>query len=156
MASSEITSGALVTLQDLHPSSPYFKQGASLRVTGKTRETFLSQGHYCRVPVSLITYHFTQAKGKSGLHDYSVETAIATIVDGSERLKINTQHLRELSFRVGSIYQFIGELLIQPDNEAVLQARMGRNVDGIDLNLYHQSLQLLRQFQADHLKKPAT
>ncbi|CAN6724583.1 unnamed protein product [Malus baccata var. baccata] len=86
MASSEITSGALVTLQDLHPSSPYFKQGASLRVTGK-------------------------------LHDYSVETAIATIVDGSERLKINTQHLRELSFRVGSIYQFIGELLIQPDNE---------------------------------------
>ncbi|KAM1051793.1 hypothetical protein ACFX2J_033112 [Malus domestica] len=125
MASSEITSGALVTLQDLHPSSPYFKQGASLRVTGK-------------------------------LHDYSVETVIATIVDGSERLKINTQHLRELSFRVGSIYQFIGELLIQPDNEAVLQARMGRNVDGIDLNLYHQSLQLLRQFQADHLKKPAT
>ncbi|KAB2621517.1 hypothetical protein D8674_023699 [Pyrus ussuriensis x Pyrus communis] len=125
MASSEITSGALVTLQDLHPSSPYFKQGASLRVTGK-------------------------------LHDYSVETAIATIADGSERLKINTQHLRELSFRVGSIYQFIGELLIQPDNEAVLQARVGRNVDGIDLNLYHQSLQLLRKFQADHLKKPAT
>ncbi|CAN6581889.1 unnamed protein product [Malus baccata var. baccata] len=125
MASSEITSGALVTLQDLHPSSSYFKQGASLRVTGK-------------------------------LHDYSVETAIATIVDGSERLKINTQHLRELSFRVGSIYQFIGELLIQLDNEAVLQARVGRNVDGIDLNLYHQSLQLLRQFQADHLKKQAT
>ncbi|CAB4285399.1 unnamed protein product [Prunus armeniaca] len=120
MASSEIKSGALVSLQDLHPSSPYFKQGASLRVTGK-------------------------------LQEYSVETAIATIVDGSDRLKINTQHLRELSFRVESIYQFIGELLIQPGNEAVLQARVGRNVDGIDLNLYYQSLQLLRQFQADHL-----
>ncbi|CAB4315691.1 unnamed protein product [Prunus armeniaca] len=121
MASSEIKSGALVSLQDLHPSSPYFKQGASLRVTGK-------------------------------LQEYSVETAIATIVDGSDRLKINTQHLRELSFRVESIYQFIGELLIQPGNEAVLQARVGRNIDGIDLNLYYQSLQLLRQFQADHLK----
>ncbi|VVA26354.1 PREDICTED: CST complex subunit TEN1 [Prunus dulcis] len=58
------------------------------------------------------------------LQEYSVETAIATIVDGSDSLKINTQHLRELSFRVGSIYQFIGELLIQPDNEAVLQARV--------------------------------
>ncbi|BFG36871.1 CST complex subunit TEN1 isoform X1 [Prunus yedoensis var. nudiflora] len=125
MASSEIKSGALVSLQDLHPSSPYFKQGASLRVTGK-------------------------------LQEYSVETAIATIVDGSDSLKINTQHLRELSFRVGSIYQFIGELLIQPDNEAVLQARVGRNVDGIDLNLYYQSLQLLRQFQANHLKNPST
>ncbi|XP_068342302.1 CST complex subunit TEN1-like [Pyrus communis] len=123
MASAEIKSGALVTLQDLHPSSSYFKQGASLRVTGK-------------------------------LQDYSVETAIATIVDGSERLKINTQHLRELSFRLGSVYQFIGELLIQPDNEAVLQGRVGRNVDGIDLNLYHQSLQLLRQFRANHVKNP--
>ncbi|KAI5326361.1 hypothetical protein L3X38_035435 [Prunus dulcis] len=115
MASSEIKSGALVSLQDLHPSSPYFKQGASLRLTGK-------------------------------LQEYSVETAIATIVDGSDSLKINTQHLRELSFRVGSIYhQFIGELLIQPDNEAVLQARVDRNVDGIDLHLYYQSLRLLRQ-----------
>ncbi|XP_021820589.1 CST complex subunit TEN1-like [Prunus avium] len=120
MTSSEIKSGALVSLQDLHPSSSYFKQGASLRVTGK-------------------------------LQEYSVETAIATIIDGRDSLKINTQHLRELSFRVGSIYQFIGELLIQPDNEAVLQARVGRNVDGIDLNLYYQSLQLLRQFQAHHL-----
>ncbi|CAL8139249.1 unnamed protein product [Prunus armeniaca] len=77
-------------------------------------------------------------------------------VDGSDSLKINIQHLRELSFRVGSIYQFIGEPLIQPDNEAVLQARVGRNVDGVDLNLYYQSLQLLRQFQAHHLKNPAT
>ncbi|KAL6290803.1 hypothetical protein ACE6H2_008313 [Prunus campanulata] len=108
------------------------------------------------------------------LQEYSVETAIASIIDGSDSLKINTQHLRELSFRVGSIYQFIGELLIQPDNEVSggfipthecyvnyvramsSIARVGRNVDGIDLNLYYQSLQLLRQFQAHHLKNPAT
>ncbi|KAJ6775414.1 CST COMPLEX SUBUNIT TEN1 [Salix purpurea] len=66
-------------------------------------------------------------------------------------LKIDTQHLRDISFRIGSTYQLIGELLIQPDNEAILQARVGRIVDGIDLSLYQQSLQLLRQFQADHL-----
>ncbi|XP_041022864.1 CST complex subunit TEN1 isoform X1 [Juglans microcarpa x Juglans regia] len=126
MASSAIKSGTLVSLQDIYPSSPFYKQGASLRVTGK-------------------------------LQEYSVETAVAIVIDGNANLKINTQHLRDLSFRVGSFYQFIGELLIQPDNElavsfqAILQARVGRNVDGIDLNLYHQSLQLLRQFQADHL-----
>ncbi|XP_031276006.1 CST complex subunit TEN1-like isoform X1 [Pistacia vera] len=85
----------------------------------------------------------------SRLQEYSVETAIAIIADGSAILKIDTQHLRDLSFRVGSIYQFIGELHIQLDNEAILQARVGRNVDGLDLNLYHQSLQLLRQFQAE-------
>ncbi|XP_021692746.2 CST complex subunit TEN1 isoform X2 [Hevea brasiliensis] len=121
MAFPAIKSGELVTLKDLHPSSPLFKHGASLRVIGK-------------------------------LQEYTVETAIAIVVDGNAILKIDTQHLRDLSFRIGSVYQFIGELLIQPDDEA----RVGRNVDGIDLNLYHQSLQLLRQFQADHLKNSTT
>ncbi|XP_028751556.1 CST complex subunit TEN1-like [Neltuma alba] len=120
MALSEIKSGALVSLQELRPSSPFFKEGASLRIVGK-------------------------------LHEYSVETALATVIDGDATLKVNTQHLRDLSFRVGSVYQFIGELLIQPDNKGVLQARVGRNIDGIDLNLYQQSLLLVRQFQADHL-----
>ncbi|XP_019422595.1 PREDICTED: CST complex subunit TEN1 [Lupinus angustifolius] len=125
MALFEIKSGALVTLQELHPSSPFFKQGASLRITGK-------------------------------LHAYSLESGIATIIDGDDTLKVSTEHLRDLSFRVGSVYQFIGELCIEPENERVLQARVGRNVDGIDLNLYHQSLLLLRQFQANHLNNPAT
>lgn len=36
MALSAIKSGALVSLKDLmHPSSEFFKDGASLRVTGK-------------------------------------------------------------------------------------------------------------------------
>ncbi|EXB56796.1 hypothetical protein L484_004103 [Morus notabilis] len=87
------------------------------------------------------------------LEEYSAETAIAMVVDGDAKLKINTEHLREISFRIGSIYQFVGEL-IQPDNQAVLQARVGRNVDGINLSLYHQSLQLLRQFEANRLKNP--
>ncbi|XP_061371964.1 CST complex subunit TEN1 [Gastrolobium bilobum] len=125
MASFEIKSGALVSLQDLRPSSPFFKQGASLRIIGK-------------------------------LHKYSLETGLATVIDGNDVLKVSTEHLRDLTFQVGSVYQFIGELLILPDNEGVLQARVGRNVDGIDLNLYHQSLLLLRQFQANHLHNPAT
>ncbi|KAJ8754772.1 hypothetical protein K2173_012161 [Erythroxylum novogranatense] len=125
MANPSIQSGVLVTLEDLHPSSSFLRQGASLRVTGK-------------------------------LQEYTVETAIAIICHGNASLKIDTQHLRDLSFRIGSIYQFIGELLIQPDNESILQARVARNVDGIDLNLYQHSIQLLRQFQADHMKNAAT
>ncbi|KAL7220752.1 hypothetical protein ACSBR2_013608 [Camellia fascicularis] len=85
MASSAINAGALVTLQELNSASPHFKQGASLRVTGK-------------------------------LQDYSVETALAVIIDGNASLKIDTQHLN-VNLRVGSIYQFIGELIIQPNNE---------------------------------------
>ncbi|GMH29312.1 hypothetical protein Nepgr_031155 [Nepenthes gracilis] len=117
MASTIVNSGALVVLQELNPSSPYFKHGASLRVTGK-------------------------------LQGYTVETAEAVIADGSASLKVDTHHL-SLNFRVGSIYQFIGELHVQPDNEVMLKARVGRNVDGMDLNLYRRSLQLLRGFQGE-------
>ncbi|KAH7844097.1 hypothetical protein Vadar_024240 [Vaccinium darrowii] len=119
MASSAINSGALATLQELNSTSPHFKQGASLRVTGR-------------------------------LQEFSVETAVALIVDGNATLKVDTQHLN-LNLRLGSIYQFIGELLIQPNNEAILKARVGRNVDGIDLNLYYQSLKLLREFISDQM-----
>ncbi|XP_027115974.1 CST complex subunit TEN1 [Coffea arabica] len=119
MATSAVRFGALVTLEELVPSSPQFTQGASLRVTGK-------------------------------LQEYDIETAIASIVEGNASLKIDTQHLK-VNLRIGSLYQFIGELLIDPSNQAILRARVGRNVDGMDLNLYHQSLQLLRDFQAEQM-----
>ncbi|CAN1354937.1 CST complex subunit TEN1 [Linum perenne] len=118
-ARAAIKSGTPVSLAELSPESPFFNDGASLRVTGK-------------------------------LQDYSIETGVATLVDGDAKLEIDTQHLRELTFRTGSTFLFIGELLIKPDNEAVLQARVGRNVDGMDIDLYRQSLPLLRQFQVEH------
>ncbi|GFQ05724.1 hypothetical protein PHJA_002716500 [Phtheirospermum japonicum] len=119
MSTSAIKSGALVTLQELNPSSPEFKQGASFRVTGM-------------------------------LQDYNLETAIAVIVDEGASLKVDTQHLK-LNIRSGSIYQFIGELHIEPSNEAILKARVGRNVDGLDLNLYRETLKLLKEFQAEQI-----
>ncbi|KAM0070112.1 hypothetical protein Hdeb2414_s0001g00009511 [Helianthus debilis subsp. tardiflorus] len=84
-AAAAVPSGSLVILQELNSSSPHFKEGASLRVTGK-------------------------------LQEYNVETAVAVIADGGATLAVDTQHLR-LNLRVGSLYQFIGELSIQPDNE---------------------------------------
>ncbi|XP_073036336.1 CST complex subunit TEN1 [Primulina eburnea] len=116
MSASAVNSGALVTLQELKPSSPNFKPGGAFRVTGK-------------------------------LQEYTLETAVAVITDGNASLKVDTQHLN-LNLRPGSLYQFIGELHIEPSNEAILKARVGRNVDGLDLNLYLQSMQLLREFQA--------
>ncbi|XP_062189096.1 CST complex subunit TEN1-like [Phragmites australis] len=117
MASSGLKPGVPVILRELEPSSEFFKQGTSLRVTGN-------------------------------LQSYDVDSAIAVIQDGSVSLKVDTQHLRDISFRTNSTYQFIGELLIPPDNDAILQARIGRNVDGLDLNLYQQSLLVRRQYEA--------
>ncbi|XP_010511256.1 PREDICTED: CST complex subunit TEN1 isoform X2 [Camelina sativa] len=112
MANSQMEPGAPITLQELYPSSPFYKEAVSLRVTGMLR-------------------------------GYSVETAIGVIEDGGKSLRINTQNLRDVSFRVGSIYQFIGELHIEQSNN---EARTGRNVDGIDMNLYRKTVELLRQF----------
>ncbi|KAG6428350.1 hypothetical protein SASPL_112601 [Salvia splendens] len=117
MDASTISAGALVRLQELNPSSPNFKQGASFRVIGKIQE-------------------------------YDLETAVAIIVDGDASLKVDTQYLT-LNLRPGSLYQFIGELQIEPNNEGILKARVGRNVDGLDINLYHQTMQLVKQFQAE-------
>ncbi|KAL2922975.1 CST complex subunit TEN1 [Bienertia sinuspersici] len=82
------------------------------------------------------------------LLDYAVVTAVAVIADGSATLMIDTQHLK-MNFRVGSIYQFIGELFLESDRQPILRARVGRNADGMDLNLYRQSLKLLKEFQAE-------
>lgn len=51
------------------------------------------------------------------LQSYDVDSAIAVIQDGSVSLKIDTQNLRDISFRTNSAYHFIGELLIRADNE---------------------------------------
>ncbi|KAF6997994.1 hypothetical protein CFC21_014153 [Triticum aestivum] len=87
------------------------------------------------------------------LQSYDVDSAVAVIRDGSATLRIDTQHLREIGFRSGSMFQFIGELLIRPNNDAILQARVGRNVDGLDLNLYQQSLIIRRQHKARLLRR---
>lgn len=52
----------------------------------------------------------------SRLQKYDLETALAVIVDGDARLNVDTQFLK-LNLRPDSLYQFIGELHIEPNNE---------------------------------------
>ena len=60
------------------------------------------------------------------LQSYDVDSAAAVIQDGSVSLKVDTQNLRDISFRTNSAYQFIGELLIQADNEVHSSASLSR------------------------------
>lgn len=53
------------------------------------------------------------------LLDYNVETAVVVIVEGSATLNIDTQYVK-LNYRVGSIYQFIGELSFELENQVRL------------------------------------
>eukprot|EP00246_Nothoceros_aenigmaticus_P017112 TRINITY_DN814_c0_g2_i2.p1 TRINITY_DN814_c0_g2~~TRINITY_DN814_c0_g2_i2.p1 ORF type:complete len:133 (+),score=2.56 TRINITY_DN814_c0_g2_i2:168-566(+) len=117
-SNSPLRPGMLVLLRELHPSSRYCKPGASLRVTGR-------------------------------LLSYDAETAMAVIADGGSSIRVDTQHLRCVPLRISSLFQFIGELQIPATSspQMVLLARVGRNVDGLDLDLYEKALQLRRQFE---------
>nr|CAB3449995.1 unnamed protein product [Digitaria exilis] len=98
------------------------------------------------VPVMLRELEPSSEMFKQGASLRVIGTAV--IQDSSVRLKIDTQKTSDVIFRTNSLYMFIGELLICADDEATLQARIGRNVDGLDLNLYQQSLLIRRQHEA--------
>ncbi|VAH11574.1 unnamed protein product [Triticum turgidum subsp. durum] len=116
------------------------------------------------VPVTLQEQALSSDMFKQGaslrvigiLQSYDLDSAVAVTRDGSATMKIDTQHLRDISFRNGSTFQFIGDLLIRPNVDAILQARVGRNVDGLDLNLYQQSLIVRRQHEARLLSSRST
>ncbi|KAI3768091.1 hypothetical protein L2E82_18523 [Cichorium intybus] len=80
-----------------------------------------------QIPVKFVSEAFLipsdSAHLVARLQEYNVETAIAIVADGGATLAIDTQHLR-LNLRVGSLYQFIGELSIQPNNDVILKARV--------------------------------
>mmetsp|Transcript_27038 Transcript_27038/g.46618 ORF Transcript_27038/g.46618 Transcript_27038/m.46618 type:complete len:114 (+) Transcript_27038:174-515(+) len=57
-------------------------------------------------------------------------------------LFVNTSLLDNVSFREGSLYQFIGEI----SSDLLLCARVSRCVDGMDLALYEKAVDIRRQF----------
>ena len=71
---------------------------------------------------------------------------VVIIEEGGFDLEVDVSLACECAFRVGSLYQFIGELEDQRDSEGactkrVLLARVARNVDGLDIPLYYRALE---------------
>mmetsp|Transcript_54505 Transcript_54505/g.128650 ORF Transcript_54505/g.128650 Transcript_54505/m.128650 type:complete len:128 (+) Transcript_54505:21-404(+) len=74
-------------------------------------------------------------------------TAKVEIEHDGKSLQVETDLLgKEISLKRGSLYMFIGEILQQSDGVA-LRARMARNVDGMDLELFATALKLRRDFE---------
>ncbi|KAL3690814.1 hypothetical protein R1sor_004465 [Riccia sorocarpa] len=83
-----------------------------------------------------------------------VTHGIAVISHGGVRFRVDLEHVKDVSLRKGSRYQFIGELVPDPTytcDKLKLQARVARNVDGINVDLYEKALQLRRQFERKYL-----
>lgn len=82
------------------------------------------------------------------LHDYSPITAVGTLSDFEKTslrlLKIDFKNIIEAPLITGSYYQVSG--VIQPGETLTITAEIVRNVDGIDLQMFKESIKLRRQF----------
>ncbi|KAJ3047092.1 hypothetical protein HK097_000244 [Rhizophlyctis rosea] len=115
-------------------------------------------------------------RGKSGetvrvlgkLLSYDPHHSLAQIEHASKTLTIDTTLLGDFPYRVKSLLQFIGvledwrppvqhKLQTTPTKHAgnghvILQAKIMRNVDGLDLTLYDKALQIRRQFEEERAR----
>ncbi|RKO93863.1 telomere-capping, CST complex subunit-domain-containing protein [Blyttiomyces helicus] len=90
------------------------------------------------------------------LISYDVPTNIAVIEHGGERLLVDVTLLGDFPHRLKSLLQFIGELEDHAPHagggSVVLRARIVRNVDGLDLKLFEQSLLIRRRFEDERTR----
>ena len=117
-------SGRVVFIEEIGMSE-YAKLGASVRVTGRVKS-------------------------------YDVASGIVFIEDRERQLQVEVSSRLPSLFNVpiGSLAQFIGELEVPKGGGGggglLLHARICRNVDGLNLELYRKSVDLLR----NHIGQP--
>ena len=72
----------------------------------------------------------------------------ATEKNSSYQLTINTQFIEPFQSRLGSMFQFIGEMPsnVTSSEDMVVQARVVRCVDGIDVTMYYNACDVRRKF----------
>ncbi|KAI9503774.1 hypothetical protein GGI25_003842 [Coemansia spiralis] len=93
------------------------------------------------------------------LHSYNPTTDRASLADGQYAVLIDTRLLGVMQYHIGQTYQFIGVVASAPNEAApelfddarcslsiVLQARVAREVDGLDMAVYRKSVAALRRF----------
>eukprot|EP00697_Spironema_sp_BW2_P011719 gnl/Spiro4/2753_TR1339_c0_g1_i1.p1 gnl/Spiro4/2753_TR1339_c0_g1~~gnl/Spiro4/2753_TR1339_c0_g1_i1.p1 ORF type:complete len:126 (+),score=20.76 gnl/Spiro4/2753_TR1339_c0_g1_i1:30-380(+) len=82
------------------------------------------------------------------LVEFDPSSQIAVLNHQGHSLRVNTELIAGVVLKSDSQYQFIGELRGAEDTDGslVLEARVCRLVDGIDLELFQQALQLRNQF----------
>ena len=78
------------------------------------------------------------------LESFDVKSGMAVIKDVNASLRIDTQHLRNLSLRQGSLYEFIGELSLEPFiqvNKILIPGQVKSSEMGLAAKLTHHLLE---------------
>ncbi|XP_072049120.1 uncharacterized protein [Amphiura filiformis] len=97
-----------------------------------------------------MTGKSVRVMGKLASHNVIQRQAAITSAernDQQSRLNIDTKLIEPFDARLGSIFQFIGELEISAlSGELVLCARVVQCIDGIDVAMYYNALDLQREY----------
>ncbi|KAK6173815.1 hypothetical protein SNE40_017208 [Patella caerulea] len=83
------------------------------------------------------------------LERHNTESSTAVLVDprSNKSLLIDTRLIEPFPEKLGSLFQFIGELEgVDRSLDVTLRARVVRCVDGLDLALYNQAIKAQREF----------
>jgi len=80
--------------------------------------------------------------GRAKAHDITT-SELKVYEDGCE-LVIDTSLVEPMAFNRGSMYQFIGEVNIS--ERIVLRARIACCIDGMDMDLFNQALDIRRKY----------
>ena len=64
--------------------------------------------------------------------------------DEGIELNIDTSFVEPTAFNRGSLYQFIGEVYVSEN--IILRARIATCIDGMDMNLFNQALDIRRKY----------
>jgi len=79
------------------------------------------------------------------LIEYDVVNGLAIIQYKEKKLVVDTALLDSFVYKIGSVFQFVGETR-STNKVPRLYARLGRNIDDMDLRLFEQALTLRRKF----------
>ncbi|KAJ2746018.1 hypothetical protein GGI20_001720 [Coemansia sp. BCRC 34301] len=145
------------------PSSPLVESGLVLQNRPAKRHTReWDETEACGTATVRVT---------GTLHSYSPKTDRASLVDGQSLLLVDTRLLGVHQYHIGQTYQLIGVVaasahgdgeeppkdLLEEDVrfslDIVLQARVVREVDGLDMVVYRKSVVMLRAFLGETVKK---
>ncbi|XP_041469886.1 CST complex subunit TEN1-like [Lytechinus variegatus] len=131
MASNLPPHGEILRLSEVRERGPLIMAGKSVRVMGKLTQ-------YDAVKQLAVI----QASERNATH----------------RLHVNTRLIEPFQSRIGSMFQFIGEMPseIKSESDMVLLARVVRCVDGIDVTMYYNACDVQRNYLASRISAAST
>jgi len=107
-------------------------------------------------------YYYQQVKNGDSvrvlgkLKEYDLQTNTALLEHNNWYIKVDTTFLENFPCKINSLFQFIGEIInkeisttyqMNEVNNVAIKARVGRNIDGMDVSLYEKALAIRRNFE---------